>query len=1049
MKISEFSVHRPVFAIVISLMLVVIGLVCLGRLWQTVREFPDINPPIVSIDTGYRGASAQIVETKITQPIEDRIAGVELIDKLRSSSADERSRITVEFDLDRNVDEAANDIRDRVGRVVDQLPIEADPPEIAKADSNDDPIMYLNLASGTMNVLDLTDFAERNVVDRFAALPGVARVNLAGSRRYAMRIWIDRQSLAGRGMTVGDIEAALRRENVQVPAGRLESQQREFTLNTATGLDTQADFRGLVLGRGADGYLVRLGEVASVELAAENERSAARTNGIPGISIGLVAQSKANTLEVARAVRNEVAILNRDLPKGTELGINVDRAVFIEASMREVMFALGFSLMLVLLVIYAFLGNWRATVIPAVTIPISIIAACAAMYALGFTINVLTLLGMVLAIGLVVDDAIVVLENIYRRIERSQQSLLAAIDGSHEIGFAVIATTLVLSAVFVPISFQTGRVGRLFSEFGFTLAASILFSCLIALTLTPMMASQLFSGGATRSRTGHMVDAAFARLSEAYSRVLERAMTRPWLVIGGAVLLFAAAIAIFLRLPQESTPDEDRGIIRIILTGPEGATMEYMERYARQLEDMMREEAAQGDIKRTLTRIAPGGFIGNGEVNRAIGVLVLEDWGKRKRSAREIAAIMQRKTAQMPGVRVGVFTPSAFNWGAAAPVQAVLQGPDYEQLRQWSEKIMERAEQNPALINVDTDYQERKPQMKVSVDRNRAADLGVSLETIGHTLETMLGSRIVTTFIRQGREYYVIVQGRSQDRASPNDLDNLYVRSGRTNELIPLSSMVKLEESAVATQLNRFDRLRAVTISAGLAPGYSMGEAIAFFRDAVKTQLPASAKLTFDGESREYLRSSQALYWTFLGALLVVFLVLAAQFESFTLPFVIMTTVPLAIVGAVLGLWLGGMSINIFSQIAIVMLVGLAAKNGVLIVEFANQLRDRGVEFVAAVKQAALTRLRPVLMTSLCTAFGSIPLLLAHGAGAESRQPIGVVVMSGVLLSMILTLGVVPAVYTVTARNTRSPKYWTRIIERTRLASSTPASSESVTDTQR
>jgi multidrug efflux pump len=988
------------------------------------------------------------VETKITQPIEDRIAGVELIDKLRSSSADERSRITVEFDLDRNVDEAANDIRDRVGRVVDQLPLEADPPEIAKADSNDDPIIYLNLASGTMSVLDLTDFAERNIVDRFAALPGVARVNLAGSRRYAMRVWIDRQALAGRYMTVGDIEAALRRENVQVPAGRLESQLREFTLNTATGLNTQEDFRGLVLGRGADGYLVRLGEVASVELAAENERSAARTNGIPGISIGLVAQSKANTLEVARAVRNEVAIVNRDLPKGTELGVNVDRGVFIEASMHEVMIALGISLVLVLLVIYAFLGNWRATVIPAVTIPISIIAACAAMYALGFTINVLTLLGMVLAIGLVVDDAIVVLENIYRRIERGQQSLLAAIDGSHEIGFAVIATTLVLSAVFVPISFQTGRVGRLFSEFGFTLAASILFSCLIALTLTPMMASQLFSVGATRSRASRMVDAAFARLSEVYGRVLGRVMARPWVVIGSAVLLFGATVAVFLRLPQESTPDEDRGIIRIILTGPEGATMEYMERYARQLEGMMREEAAHGDVKRTLTRIAPGGFIGNGEVNRAIGVLVLEDWGKRKRSAREIAANMQRKTAQMPGVRVGVFTPSAFNWGAAAPVQAVLQGPDYEQLRQWSETILDRAERNPGLLNLDSDYKERKPQMKVSVDRNRAADLGVSLETIGHTLETMLGSRIVTTFIKQGREYYVIVQGRSQDRASPNDLDNLYVRSERTHELVPLSSMVKLEESAVATELNRFDRLRAITISAGLAPGYSMAQAIAFFRDAVKIDLPASAKLTFDGESREYLKSSQALYWTFLGALLIVFLVLAAQFESFTLPFVIMTTVPLAIVGAILGLWLFGMSINIFSQIAIVMLVGLAAKNGVLIVEFANQLRDRGVEFVAAVKQAALTRLRPVLMTSLCTAFGSIPLLLAHGAGAESRQPIGVVVMSGVLLSMVLTLGVVPAVYAVTARNTRSPKYWTRIIERMKLASATPTS-ESVVDTQR
>jgi multidrug efflux pump len=1034
LKISEFSVRRPVFAIVISLMLLVVGLVALGRLWQTVREFPDINPPIVSIDTRYRGAAADIIETKITQPIEDRIAGVERIDKLRSSSADERSRITVEFDLDRNVDEAANDIRDRVGRVIDDLPLEAEAPEIAKADSSADPIIYLALASDSMNVLELTDYAERNIVDRFSALPGVARVNLAGSRRYAMRIWIERQALAARGLTVADIENALRSENVQAPAGRLESNEREFTLTTATGLETQEDFRNLVIGRGADGYLVRLGEVAGVELAAENERSAARTNGIPGISIGLEAQSKANTLEVAHAVRDEVEILNRDLPEGTQLGVNVDRAVFIEASMREVMFALGMSLVMVLLVIYAFLGNWRATVIPAVTIPISVVAACAAMYAMGFTINVLTLLGMVLAIGLVVDDAIVVLENIYRRIERGEQSLLAAITGSHEIGFAVIATTLVLSAVFVPISFQTGRIGRLFSEFGFTLAASILFSCLVALTLTPTMTSQLFSGGARRSRTSHFVDQLFSRLTRRYQSVLRRAVAHPAPVLIGAVAIFAVAVALFTNLPQESTPQEDRGIVRILLTGPEGATMDYMERYARQLEDILAAEAAKGDIIRYNTRIAPGGFSGAGEVNRAVGFIVLKEWGERKRTSQEIADSIQRQVAQMPGVRAGVFVPTPFNWGASEPVQAVLQGPEYSQLRDWSEIVLARAEQNPGLIDLDTDYKERKPQMKVSVNRNRAADLGVSLDTIGRTLETMLASRIVTTFVREGREYYVILQGRSQDRASPSDLDNLYVRSERTGELIPLSAVVKLEESAVATQLNRFDRLRAITVKANLAPGYSMGEAIDFFRDVVSEELPPSAKLDFDGESREYLQSSQALYWTFLGALLVVFLVLAAQFESFTLPFIIMTTVPLAMVGAIAGLWVFGMSINIFSQIAIVMLVGLAAKNGVLIVEFANQLRDRGVEFVEAIQQAAVTRLRPVLMTSLCSAFGSLPLLLATGAGAESRRVIGVVVMCGVLLSMVLTLVVVPAVYTVVARNTRSPQYWTRIIERMRGA---------------
>jgi multidrug efflux pump len=474
--------------------------------------------------------------------------------------------------------------------------------------------------------------------------------------------------------------------------------------------------------------------------------------------------------------------------------------------------------------------------------------------------------------------------------------------------------------------------------------------------------------------------------------------------------------------------------VRILLTGPEGATMDYMQRYARQLEDILAAEAAKGDIVRYNTRIAPGGFSGAGEVNRAVGFIVLKEWGERKRTSQEIADSIQQQVAQMPGVRAGVFVPTPFNWGASEPVQAVLQGPEYSQLRDWSEIVLARAGQNPGLIDLDTDYKERKPQMKVSVNRNRAADLGVSLDTIGRTLETMLASRIVTTFVREGREYYVILQGRSQDRASPSDLDNLYVRSERTGELIPLSAVVKLEESAVATQLNRFDRLRAITVKANLAPGYSMGEAIDFFRDVVSEELPPSAKLDFDGESREYLQSSQALYWTFLGALLVVFLVLAAQFESFTLPFIIMTTVPLAMVGAIAGLWVFGMSINIFSQIAIVMLVGLAAKNGVLIVEFANQLRDRGVEFVEAIQQAAVTRLRPVLMTSLCSAFGSLPLLLATGAGAESRRVIGVVVMCGVLLSMVLTLVVVPAVYTVVARNTRSPQYWTRIIERMRGA---------------
>jgi hydrophobe/amphiphile efflux-1 (HAE1) family protein len=1041
MLISEISIHRPIFATVLSMMLLVVGLIGLVRLWAGIRELPDVNPPVVSIETRYRGASPQIIETKVTQPIEDRIAGIEHIDKLRSSSMDERSQISVEFDLDRDIDEAANDIRDRVGRVVNTLPDEADPPEISKADANAEPIIFINLSSDALGSLELTDYAERYVVDRFAALPGVARVRLTGDRRYAMRIWIDRTALAARALTVTDVEAALRKENVQIPAGRIESSRREFVLNTETGFETPDDFRNLVIGRGPDGYLVKLQDVADVQLAAENERTIARTNRIAGVTVGLEAQANANALEVAKAARAEIAALNKDLPAGTRLGINIDRAVFIEASLHEVLRALAISFSLVLAVMYAFLGNWRATLIPAITIPISILAACAAMSALGFTLNVLTLLGMVLAIGLVVDDAIVVLENIYRRIERGEPSLLAAIDGSREIGFAVIATTLVLSAVFVPISFLGGRVGRLFSEFGFTLAAAILFSCLIALTLTPMLTSQLFRQGATRSKVSDRVGELFRALSHWYEGMLRTVLKHCWAVVIVASVAFVGAIALLSTFRSESTPTDDRGAVRIVLQGPEGASLAYMDGYARQLEDIIEQETVHGDIQRFNIRVPGGGGGGGGvgEVNRAQAFVVLTDWDKRERSAGEIAASLRRKVSEFPGVRASVVTPTAFNWGGSDPFKAVIEGPDYETLSKWASTLVAEAQGEPGFLSLDTDYKERKPQIKVSIDRARAAELGVSLESIGRTLETMMGSRIVTTFIKSGREYYVILQGRSEDRASPTDLDNLYVRSDRGSALIPLASVVKLQELATSSQRNRFDRLRAISVSATLAPNYSMGEAVDFFTKAVEAKLPPTAKLSFDGEASEYLKSSQSMYWTLGGALLVVFLVLAAQFESFTLPFVIMTTVPLAMVGAAVGMWLHGITINIYSQVAVVMLIGLAAKNGVLIVEFANQLRDRGVEFSQAIVQAASTRLRPVLMTSLCSGFGAIPLLLAVGAGAENRKPIGSVVLYGVLISMVLTLVVVPAVYSLVARNTRSPRYWTRLIETMRSAEKTLA----------
>ncbi len=1042
MKISEISVKRPVFATVISLMLVILGLLAATRL--PVRELPNIDSPVVSIETTYRGASADVVETKITQVIEDRVAGLEGVTKITSQSVDGRSSINLEFDPERPVDEAANDVRDRVARVAAQLPQEADPPDIGKVDFNADPIMYVNLSSDSMSVLELTDYAERVLVERLGVVPGVARIRINGARRYAMRVWLDREALAARQLTVIDLENALRRENVQLPAGRIESSQRELTLRTETGLNTEQDFRNLVVGRGPDGYLVRLGEVADVRLAAENERSVSRSNGVSGISMGIEQISKANTLEVARAVRAELDRLRPELPPGTALDVNIDRAVYIEESMKEVVISLFIAVSLVLAVIYLFLGNVRAMLIPAVTIPVSIIAAFIVMAALGFSINILTLLGLVLAIGLVVDDSIIVLENIYRRMEGGEPPLLAAVEGSREIGFAVVATTLVLITVFVPISFLQGNVGLLFREFGFTVAAAIAFSSLIALTLTPMMSSKLLSVGATHSRFTQAVDDFFRKLAAAYEAGLRRVMRRPWLIIGGTLAAVAVAALLLRVLPSELTPAEDRGMVAYTLVGPEGATLDYMDRHARMAEDIVAREVATGEVERGISRI-PGGFGGATELNQARGVMVLAPWGERERSAEQIAQSLRAELSPIPGVRTSVTVMGGWSrggGGGGAPVQVVLGGTDYAELVQWRDKLMDRMQDNPGLANVQSNYEERKPQLRVNVDRDRAADLGISLQTVGRTLETVLGSRIVTTYIDRDREYNVILQGRAEDRATPTDLDNLYVRSDRTGELIPLSNLVRLTELAGPMRLNRFDRLRAITVSAALSPGYTLGEALGYIEKVVKQDLPPSVRLNFDGQSREFKESGSQLYFMFVLAMVVVFLVLAAQFESFLHPFVIMTTVPLAVIGALVGLWMYGMSINVFSQIAGIMLVGLAAKNGILIVEFANQLRDRGIEFREAVIEAAAIRLRPVLMTSFCTAFGALPLLLATGAGAESRQAIGVVVFYGVVISVFLTLGVVPAVYTIVARNTKSPQTIAKVLAKLQLAAAGRAAGE-------
>ena len=1029
MRISELSVRRPVFATVLSMMLVIFGLVSLQRL--SVREYPDIDRPTVTITTAYRGASAAIIETKITQIIEDSVAGIEGILKLESDSEDERSQVRIEFDINRDVDAAANDVRDRVARVIRGLPEEADPPQIVKADANADSVVTLAFSSDTISMLELTDYAERNIVDRMSTVPGVASVGIVGGRRYSMRIWIDRQALAARQLTVSDIEAALRRENIELPAGRIESRTREFSLRTMVGLETEADFRNLVIERGTEGHLVRLGEVADVRLAAENERSYSRLNGVPGLMMQVQAQSKGNTLDIARGVREEVARIQSSLPAGMTLNVSVDNAVPIEAALKEVLIAVGFALASVLAVIYLFLGNIRATLIPAVTIPVSIVASLTVMYALGYSINVLTLLGLVLAIGLVVDDAIVVLENCHRRHELGEPTLVAAITGTREIGFAVIATTLTLISVFVPISFLPGDLGRLFREFGFTLAAAVAFSALIALTLTPMLASRL-PEQEKRNRFAAFIDRFFKQLARFYERCLRGTLRHSFAVVAVLVVLIGLGVVTFLSVPSEFTPQADNGRAFIAIESPEGSSFDYIDRYARQLEAIALKTMEDGEVARVLVRVPGQGGqdLRTGDINTARAFLIFSDWDERKLTADEVMQPLLAEARKLPGVRVSMGRPGGIGRGGLqSPVVAVIGGPDYERLAVWSDQMLQLAQANPGLANVQSNYKERKPQIRVSIDRDRAADLGISLESVGRTLETVLGSRIVTTYIDRGREYNVILQGRDDIRETTTDLTNIRVRAGRTDELIPLSSVVRLEETSGTMQLSRFDRLRSIKISADLAPGYTMGEAVKWFEDAVARELP-EATLDWDGQTREFTRTGQQLYFTFLLALAVVYLVLAAQFESFVHPIIIMVTVPLALLGAVFGLKLFGLTVNIFSQIAVIMLIGIAAKNGVLIVEFANQLRDRGLEFVDAVVQAAVTRLRPVLMTSLCTAFGALPLMLASGAGAEQRRPIGIVVFFGMTVAVFLTLFAVPTVYGLLARKTRSPQHVSRLVDR-------------------
>jgi multidrug efflux pump len=1011
MSLFELCIRRPVFATVLSLVIVLLGVVSYTRL--TVREYPNVDEPIVSVSTTYPGASAQIVETQITQVLEGSIAGISGIDILESSSRSEQSRITVTFRPNIDQDVAASDVRDRVSRVRARLPDEVDEPVIAKVEADAQPIMLLVFTSPKLSPLEITDYIDRFIVDRLKNLNGVADVTIYGERRYAMRIWIDRERLAAYNLTVQDVENALRAQNVELPSGRIESTDREFNVLSRTGLITPEQFQAIIV-KLADDHQVTLGEVAKIELGAADERRASEYNGTPAIAVGVIKQAVANPLDVSYAVRGLLKQIDGTLPNEIKADVANDDAVFIERSIRAVYGTIGEAIALVVLVILFFLRSVRAAIIPIVTIPISLIATFTLMLIFGFSINTLTLLAMVLAIGLVVDDAIVVLENIYRHIEDGMKPVAAAIKGTKEIGFAVIAMTLTLTAVYAPIAFAPGKTGRLFLEFALTLAGSVLISGFVALTLTPMMCSKLLKHNPSPGRIFTLVENGIAAFESGYTRALRAALkARPM------ILLIALGVAcgsgfFFVSLKSELAPTEDRGVIRVRGTGPEGATLAYTTRYGREA------DAILAHIPEIRSRLL---INGNPEVSQFLIFTVLKDWDDRVRKQRDISREIVPKIKRIAGVQAFATDPGAFGQrGTVRPIEFVIQtSGTYEELQGFADKLLDRIAQNSRFESVDTDLKLNTPEFRLEIDRAKVADLGIDVNAVGRTLETLLGGRQVTRFEMNGEQYDVIVQLAIPDRSTPAALDTIFLRAP-SNDMIQLSNIVKVVESVAPKELKRFNQLRAVTISANLAPGYSLGEALTYLERAAKDVLPAGVQTDVRGQSRDFRAAGQSLALVFVLALAFIYLVLAAQFESFRDPLIILLTVPLSITGALGALYFAGASLNVYSQIGLVTLVGLITKHGILIVEFSNQLQEQGKARLDAIIEATSLRLRPILMTTAAMVLGALPLALAEGAGAESRQQIGWVIVGGMTLGTLLTLFVVPTVLSyLGGRRTHEP----------------------------
>ncbi len=1029
MQLPEISIRRPVFATVLSLLVLLVGAVSFDRL--TVREYPKIDEPVVTVTVRYPGASAEVIESQISKVLEDSIAGIDAVDVITSISRAEQSQISVRFRLEKDADAAAAEVRDRTARVRNRLPTSIDEPVIAKVEADAFPVVFITFSSDVLTPLQINDVVSRIAKPRLQTVTGVADVRIYGERKYAMRVWLEPAKLAAYRLTTQDVEDAIRRNNLEVPGGRIESQQREFSVTSQTDLVRPSQFSDITI-RTVNGFPVKIRDVARVQEAAADERSTVRLNGLPAISAGVIRQATANPLSLSAGVREMLPKLEQDLPAGVTIQIANDNSVFIDRSIKNVYRTIAEAVILVALVIFVFLRTVRASIIPIVTIPVSLIGTFGLMALAGFSINTLTLLALVLAIGLVVDDAIVMLENIYRHIEEGLDPFSAAIKGAREIGFAVITMTATLVAVYAPLAFTPGRTGRLFVEFALALAGAVVVSGFMALTLTPMMCSLLLKHNPNPNRFDRGMERILVGITNGYERLLRWIVTtgwRPaegqkgvgvavkrfflnarWLVLAIMALSALVIALVYPKMRSELSPMEDRGVVSATLTAPDGATLEYTDRYARELEKL-------GAQYKEFDRIF--GNVGNPSVSQANVTYRTVDWDERSRSTMDLARELGPKFSALPGVMAFPVTPPSLGQGFRdRPVNFVIQTSDsYQNLNQVVRQFMDELAKQPGILQPDVDLRLNKPELRIDVDREKAADMGVAVDVVARAIETMLGGRNVTRYKRDAEQYDVIVQTQASGRSTPEDIDSIYVR-GRNDVMIPLSALVKVRESVSPRELNHFGQRRSATISANLASDYSLGEALNYMNGVAAKVLKPGYTTDLNGTSREFRNSQGALAIVFVLALVFIFLVLAAQFESFVDPLVIMLAVPLSMVGALLALkWSGG-SLNVYSQIGLITLVGLITKHGILIVEFTNQLREHGAEMVDAVIGAASQRLRPILMTTGAMVLGAVPLALAHGAGAESRQQIGWVIVGGMSLGTMLTIFVVPTMYTLFARKT-------------------------------